>query len=396
MFGGRVGGATARLRWGHRAKTYLARNRDYVRPQVFRRLVPRFVPRRDDYIERLELLLGSLRSLDLPPNEIPAEKVEPLNLNDFDTLVLAGVFWAGDKAQTIAEFKAAGGKTRVAVLVYDLIPIKLPHLSEAVAAAQFEHALKQLLPVADGLACVSSNTENDLRSYLRETGERVPKRIKSVVLGPGPLLEYRDKGWLLPPDDKRLAPGGFVLFVSTVEVRKNHAFAYQLWRRMVEKHGSKVPPLVFAGRRGWGIGNLLEVIAKDPLVGRGAIIHLEGVSDPTLAWLYANCSFTIFPSHYEGWGMPITESLTFGKACIASDNSSLREASQGLANHLDLLDGLGWVAAIERHAFDRQARADCEKQIAERFVPTSWASFGSEFMEMVAQSKATESDAAGR
>jgi glycosyltransferase involved in cell wall biosynthesis len=381
--GGRVGGVTARQRWSNRATTYIARHRDYVRPGIFRALVPRFVPHRDAQIERLELLLSLLRSLDLPENDIPTQKGEVLKLGAFDVLILAGVFWSGDKAGTVAKLKRAGAKVRVFCLIYDMIPIKLPHLSEAVAADEFERALRHLIGVADGFACISKSTERDLREYLN-AGDRQATTLqtRAIAIGPGPLVRYRAEGRLEAPNDARIRPGGFVVLVSTIEVRKNHAFAYQLWRRLAEKHGSAVPPLVFAGRRGWGIGSLLEIIDKDPVVGRKAIIHLGGVSDPKLAWLYANCAFTIFPSHYEGWGMPITESLAFGKACIASDNSSLREASQGLATHLDLLDGLGWVDAIEKHIFDLQFRADCERLITERFVPTTWESFGKHFMEM--------------
>jgi glycosyltransferase involved in cell wall biosynthesis len=388
MIGGRLGGATTRLRWSNRAKTHIARHRDYVLPRVFRTLVPRFVPERDAYIERLELLLGSLRSLDLPPGEIPAEKIDLLKLEAFDTLILAGVFWAGDKARTIAEFKSSGGKPDVFVLIYDMIPIKVPHLSESVAVVEFERALGSLVEVAEGFACISKSTENDFRSYLAGSGHRPRVETRALALGPGPLLRYRNEDKLQAPDDPRLEPGGFALFVSTIEVRKNHAFAHQLWRRMVEKHGSRVPPLVFAGRRGWGVGNLLELIETDPVIGDRAIIHLDGVSDPTLAWLYANCAFTIFPSHYEGWGMPITESLAFGKACIAADNSSLREASQGLATHIDPLDGLGWLAAIEKHAFDPVFRARIEQRIEKEFAPTSWDDFGKGFMDMTAHTAA--------
>jgi glycosyltransferase involved in cell wall biosynthesis len=85
-------------------------------------------------------------------------------------------------------------------------------------------------------------------------------------------------------------------------------------------HGSGVP--------------LLRRIRNDPMVN-GLIVHLSDVGDRDLAWYYDNCLFTIYPSQYEGWGLPVGESLAAGRYCIASNAASLTEAGDSWIDYFD-------------------------------------------------------------
>jgi hypothetical protein len=71
-------------------------------------------------------------------------------------------------------------------------------------------------------------------------------------------------------------------------------------------------------------------------------LFFYNVGDEELAWLYENCLFTVFPSEAEGWGLPISEALDRGKYCLASDNTSLKEAGEGLVFHASLQDRQAW------------------------------------------------------
>lgn len=72
------------------------------------------------------------------------------------------------------------------------------------------------------------------------------------------------------------------------------------------------------------------------------VLFFYNVGDEELAWLYENCLFTVFPSEAEGWGLPISEALDRGKYCLASDNTSLKEAGEGLVFHASLQDRQAW------------------------------------------------------
>ncbi len=69
----------------------------------------------------------------------------------------------------------------------------------------------------------------------------------------------------------------------------------------------------------------LAALRRNPHLG-GKVVLLKGVPDWQLAQLYSSCRFTFFPSHYEGWGLPVTESLAFGKLCLASNRGGIPEA----------------------------------------------------------------------
>ena len=180
-----------------------------------------------------------------------------------------------------------------------------------------------------------------------------------------------------------LEPGRFVIYVSTINPRKNHLWAYRLWRRLVEELGDAAPTLVFAGQRGWRHEELFATLSADALMWNRKLRFVEGPTDPEIAWLYANCAFSIFPSLYEGWGLPILESLSFGKYCLAADNSSLPEAGQGLAFHADTSDEAAWLAELRRVIAEPGYLDAANARIRERFVPRSSDEVGAELLAVM-------------
>jgi glycosyltransferase involved in cell wall biosynthesis len=164
----------------------------------------------------------------------------------------------------------------------------------------------------------------------------------------------------------------FAIAVSTIQVRKNFDLLYRLWQKFAIDGRQDPPHLVIVGREGFGSADLLHLIRNDPWVARTVTV-LNDASDAELAWLYDNCAFTLYPSWYEGWGLPLSESLAYGKTFIASDRSSLPQAGQGLGVHLDPYDLIAWGREVLRLTNDTDARAAMQQRIlAERRLP-SWA-----------------------
>ena len=77
-------------------------------------------------------------------------------------------------------------------------------------------------------------------------------------------------------------------------------------------------------------------------------MFLEGTSDPDLAALYRRCLFTVYPSLYEGWGLPVTESLCYGKTPLLSRVASLPEAGGEFADYFEIGSKVGLAAALKR------------------------------------------------
>jgi glycosyltransferase involved in cell wall biosynthesis len=163
-----------------------------------------------------------------------------------------------------------------------------------------------------------------------------------------------------------------VLLVSTIEPRKNHALIVAVWLKMLaEMPAGEVPDLVFAGRV---VGNVAAMFGTLP--GHDALLeHIHIVDEPDddqLNALYQNCLFTVFPSLYEGWGLPVTESLSFGKTVAASNRASIPEAGGNFCLYFDPDDLDGAYQAIAGLIAHPLRIAALEKRIAEKFRPPSW------------------------
>ncbi|MGE4337571.1 MAG: glycosyltransferase, partial [Pigmentiphaga sp.] len=142
-----------------------------------------------------------------------------------------------------------------------------------------------------------------------------------------------------------------------------------------------LPTLVFAGMKGWRIDDLWLSLELDPRV-RGRIRVLPHATDADLAALYQNCLFTAFPSQYEGWGLPVAESLAHGKLCLASRNSAIPEiAPEGMIELIDTFDVRAWANALLAASRDGAARAGRERLIREQYRVTPWEQPAGEILD---------------
>lgn len=303
-----------------------------------------------------------------------------LTLSPGDTIVVPAILWRSGQLADLARLRQKSG-VRLGVNIFDIMPIRRPELvSNDSGAKDFRRFVDAVTGCADWM-CVSSRfVGEDLAAYIRESGRRdIPVHhvplcadLKERV---APDFSQRLRSLALPAD-------GYVLYVSTLNPRKNHTGIYWLWRRLVEDMGDATPPLVLAGQRGWNDRDVFDLMSRDRQMWGRHIRFVDGPSDAELVHLYRECAFTVYPSYHEGWGLPITESLSFGKPCVAGDNTSLREAGQGLATHVDDLDGPGWLAAIKRLAHDAQYRRDCSALIVERYQSRTWNDVAEEILEL--------------
>jgi glycosyltransferase involved in cell wall biosynthesis len=296
-------------------------------------------------------------------------------------MVLLGIWWGREAIDEVARLKRARG-LRFVGLVYDLVPIRRPEFfTDDVGRGRFTRYIDGMIETADALCAISTYVARDVEAYAQERNVTV-RPLVAV-----PLCSELNRN-VVPLHTPALArhglePGRFAVFVSTINPRKNHLFAYRLWRRLVEALGEAAPTLVFAGQRGWRYEALLETMTADTLMWNRKLHFVEGPTDEEMAWLYANCAFSIFPSLYEGWGLPIVESLSFGKYCLAADNTSLTEAGQGLAFHADAQDEAAWLAELNRVISEPGYLDAANARIRERFVARGWDEVGAELQAVI-------------
>jgi glycosyltransferase involved in cell wall biosynthesis len=282
-----------------------------------------------------------------------------------DTYLSLGLDWDNESITYLYRLKEKY-KLKIVLCCYDTIPVKYPHYCIGDVASEFAKYLADLAWCADKILCISKCTKNDLENLLNAIGAPVPE-LKVFTLG-SEIKPYEEGE--ISKEVKKLLGKEYILYVSTIERRKNHETLYKTYIRILEKR-EKVPTLVFVGMNGWGINDLMSDIKLNPRVG-GNIVILNYVSDYELSELYKRCLFTVYPSLYEGWGLPVAESLEYGKFCLASNVASIPEVGGNLIEYLDPWNVQEWVEKIEYYFDNRDKLAESEKIIKEKYKTQKW------------------------
>jgi glycosyltransferase involved in cell wall biosynthesis len=285
-----------------------------------------------------------------------------------DTYLTMGLDWDHGKLSYLYPAKRKAG-FRVCCVGYDIIPILFPHFYGEGADQFFARYFADLAWLTDHICCISQRTRDDLTAFYARIGSPAP--AMSVVRLGDTLPEIA--GQEISDEVRELVGTRFVLTVSTIEIRKNHDTLYKAWLNMVEEAGDDIPTLVCVGMPGWRVTDLLFSLQHDPRI-RGRVRILNRVSDAELALLYQHCQFTVYPSLYEGWGLPVAESLARGKFCITSNAGSLPEVGGDLVEYLHPWDITGWSARILAYSRDPALLAQREADIRARYTITSWSS----------------------
>jgi glycosyltransferase involved in cell wall biosynthesis len=301
---------------------------------------------------------------------------EPLRLGRDDVYVSMGLDWEYNDLGALCELKRRAG-FRAVLYCYDLIPVRFPHLMSFDARQPFSRYFVDGAHVADHVVAISQASRDDFRDFLAEVGAPVPP-LSVIHLGTDIAQRGGDGG---PPPHARLAEEPFVLCVGTIEARKNHELLYNVWDRLTATYGDRMPMLVLVGMVGWGVQDLLVRLRLNRRVAERVLV-LQEVADEALVWLYEHCQFTVFPSLFEGWGLPVVESMALGKPCVTSTASALAEATGGLVPTLDPLDFPAWVAQVERWAFEPAALAEAAARLR-HYRPPSWWRHGTAMLDLI-------------
>jgi glycosyltransferase involved in cell wall biosynthesis len=248
---------------------------------------------------------------------------------------LLGVSLSNDKVEKFARSHHASGGV-VAQMMYDLIPYTHPQLHDARLSNNFNSWLVRTHKHVSVYLCISQSTAKDLKHFLSLQGAEADIAVTPL---PHEFLGF-DRGQVaaLPLAASRqlaaLAKQDFVLCVGSIEVRKNGLNLLKAWAQVHAVLKEKTPKLVFAGRLGWKIEDFKKYLIDSNFIAETVQI-VESPSDEDLAWLYSHCKFTVYPSLYEGWGLPVGEGAWFNKYCISSSTSSMPEVCGNLIDYVE-------------------------------------------------------------
>jgi glycosyltransferase involved in cell wall biosynthesis len=208
------------------------------------------------------------------------------------------------------------------ITVYDLIPVLYPKFFKNQQSGLIHDVLKSI-DKDTWVTCISQATKNDLCNYLPSLD---PSRVFVTHLAASALFyQCQDQAMIENIRVKFGIPEGqYMLSLSTLEPRKNIIQTIRCFTRLVKEGSIKDISLVLAGIRGWDFDDIFNEIAASPEI-RERIIVTGYVSDKDMAPLYSGAIMFVYPSFYEGFGLPPLEAMQCGVPVITSNTSSLPE-----------------------------------------------------------------------
>ena len=193
---------------------------------------------------------------------------------------------------------------------------------------------------ADWVVAIS---ESSRRHYLQHFPHFPEDRVRVVY--PCSRFPDTDHPGTRPKALAGIPEGRFWLGVGTIEPRKNQRRLALAYARYLAQGGAPMP-LVFAGGRGWLMDDFEEYLEQ--LGIRGQVLMTGYVADEELIWLYRNCYANLYPSLFEGFGLPVLEGMQFGAATICSNATSLPEVAGDACILLLPDDAEAWASAMFR------------------------------------------------
>lgn len=256
------------------------------------------------------------------------------------------------------------------VTVYDVSFLRYPHRLSRARRLYLQTMTGHTCRRAGRIIAISQSTANDITHFFDIPADK----IDVTHLGVDDAIFHP-----LRPDDASLVafrarhrlPDDFWLFLGTLEPRKNLPMLLRAYARLPQ---SQRLPLYIAGGKGWGYD---EIVATIHQTGIASDVHLVGfVPTDEIALWYNSATTFIYPSVFEGFGLPVLEAMACGTPVITSDASSLPEVAGDSALTIDPHDEEAWTQALQR-AHDDATWRDTARQSglaqAERFHPRNTA-----------------------
>ena len=249
------------------------------------------------------------------------------------------------------------------VTVHDLAFEHYPEAFPPIWRRLYRAGLRRAALRADAIITPSHATADDLRE---RTGVD-PSRVHVTPLAgftpaddgaPDVGLELTEHG-IVPP---------YLLFVGTIEPRKNIVRLVRAYRRLAAE--GLPHSLVLVGPAGWGAGELERELAAE---GPGRIVRTGGLSRPLLDAAYRATDAFVYPSLYEGFGLPVLEALQRGAPVVASSSSSIPEIAGDAAVLVEPTDEDALTAAMRSVLTDRSLRDDLARRGPSQVAGLSWA-----------------------
>ncbi len=265
-----------------------------------------------------------------------ARQGKPIVANQDDLFLLPDAYWINRLRNSVwpAAAQARRQGAVVSTVIYDLIPLTHPEFVGLKRRDAFLDYFKKAARHSDLLVAISETVRKQVTEHLERLAEPEDcfcRQIRSFELG----AELDNVTGSVCSDVRELFQGESVpyVMVATLDPRKNHKYLLDafdlLWKRQ------KDVSLCLIGRVGSRCDDIMRRISQHPQLGKKLSLF-DQLSDAELHYCYRRARGVIFPSIVEGFGLPIVESLWFGKKTFASDTKIHREVGQEDCSYFSL------------------------------------------------------------
>jgi glycosyltransferase involved in cell wall biosynthesis len=253
------------------------------------------------------------------------------------------------------------GATPCLMTVYDLTPLRYSSTQDWLSRQYIAGMMRAGVRRASAICTISKAVGAELVERFPRVA---PEHVSVAYPGPNPDLLAAQ------PTRATLPDRPFTLMVGTVEPRKNHITALRALAEHRRRRPGSELMLVAAGSAGWQYGPILRAIEELGLTDH--VVRLGVVEPGTLKWLYQAARALLFPSLYEGFGLPVLEALYLECPVIAAEIPSVVEITGSAATLLPPTDVPAWAAALEAIAEGRPKERGANAAGLERARQFTW------------------------
>lgn len=236
----------------------------------------------------------------------------------------------------------------------------------------FDGPIRRCAEEADKIITVSEYTKRDVIKHFNIPEEK----IKVIYNGLSENILQRNREKVV----EGIPTGQYILSVSALDRNKNQKGLLQAFSLFKEKYKTSELKLVLTGPSR-NSEYLEEITINYPAV-KNDVIFTGYVSEEELIWLYANAFAFIYPSFHEGFGLPILEAMSFGKAVICSNTTSMPEVGGDAVEYCDPYNIESIAEAMEKVFLDENRKLDLEERALAQASKFSYEKAAKELMQV--------------
>jgi len=267
--------------------------------------------------------------------------------------------------------------TPSAAVIHDLTYIDLPDYVAAKNRSDLTRYVPRQIKRSKFVITVSEFSKKRIcEEYSLE-----PEKVIVTPIPPETPVIYKEK-----ERTETLAQLGitkpFLLFLGTIEPRKNVLQLIAAYEQLPEALRSQFQ-LVIAGRIGWNCEDEETKLAE--VAGKGQVVYCNYVDDAARAILFQCAEYFVHASHYEGFGMPLLEAMSYGTPCIVSDIAVFHEVAGDAAQYFDQENVVDIAAAIRKRLTQPEKRPSLSKAARAQAAKFSWKEVAENVYEAITQ-----------